>query len=157
MNIIFKKILFATISALLVFTFVIVIAYYTLIYKKINMINVVIQPAVKSVLYSIYESKITGEYWENEMLSQYNTKISNLDVSDRLEYYLAMIIYGDLDTSRAILFVEMVGKDTLALSDYLPTLEYSNKYSNLNESQRQNIIYWSNEMKRLSEVNKVTH
>ena len=127
-------------------------AYYVLIFKKIEIFDREIQPAVKTVLLSIHKNEISGGYWENDMLSQFKYSISQLADAKRFGYYLAMITYTDLDTSRATLFIEMVGDDVISFSEYLSGIEESEIYSNFDESERQSIALWSSEMKMLSSL-----
>lgn len=85
---------------------------------QVEDISPAVKPAVEAVLEEQQWSMITGGYWENEMERQAQS-ISKLPLMERLEFYRNILLYCDLDTSRAVLFVEIVGSDVGALRDDL--------------------------------------
>src|SRR3954471_2260074 len=71
-------------------------------------------PAVEAVLRAQVWTRIFGGYWENEMEDKAGF-VSTLPERDRLAFFRVIILSCELDTSRATLFCELVGKDADSL------------------------------------------
>lgn len=112
----------------------------------------VARPALKAVLDEYLLSKVSGAYWENEMLRQ-EKFVAELSLQDRLNFYREILLACDLETSRALLFSEMVGKDAGALHQDLITLRGSYRYSTLSNVQRKRLLDWLTQTEILAHVN----
>jgi hypothetical protein len=111
-----------------------------------------VRPAVKSVYRAYLLSRITGAYWENEMVLQ-SKHVSGLALNDRLSFYRAILLNCDLDTSRAHSFAEIVSNDAVEfrqnLNDFLKT-----NVSHVSDDQRRTVKAWIEELRILSDSHK---
>src|SRR4029434_5451804 len=73
------------------------------VYAKARAFRSGSRPAVRSVLRVYLRSRITGDYWEHEMLRQ-SRSLAQQPLADRLDFYRALVLHCDLDTSRGLLF-----------------------------------------------------
>jgi hypothetical protein len=108
-----------------------------------------VSPAIRSVYGAYLRSKVTGAYWENEMLVQ-SQYVSKLNIDDRLEFYRAILLNCDLDTSRAFQFAELVGADAHALRKNLEDFRDSNSIAH-SEDTAKVIEGWIEELKILED------
>lgn len=106
-------------------------------------------PAVRAVLRTCFWSKLSGGYWENEMLGQSQT-IARLHLRERVDFYREIVIHCDLDTSRAFLFVEMVGDDDRSLYRDLENFRRSERFYTLDTEQRERVEGWIIELRELT-------
>ena len=83
-------------------------------------------------------SRITGDYWEDEMLKQARL-ITNCSTKDRIAFFRSIVLLCDLDTSRAVLFLEILGRDAEALRQNLIELRNSSEFRRLSGRQRQEV------------------
>lgn len=101
-----------------------------------------VKTPVKAVVKSYYLSRITGGYWENEFELQAD-RISNFSQNERIDFYKYIILATcDIDTSKAIVFVDKLGKDAKALRFELMSLKASDDFNNLTSAQQEEVIDW---------------
>ena len=72
--------------------------------------------------------------------------ISPKPLAERLNFYRAVILHCDLDTSRALLFVETVGDDPAALGENLRELRASSEFGKLSQVAQRNVEKWITQM-----------
>ena len=143
----FVKISFVILFILLVF--VCCYKLFWLIYLNEDPPN--IRSSLKSFTKAYYLSKLTGGYWEDEMMVQAE-KIANLPQYDRVAFYRnIMLITCDLDTSRSIIFIEELGNDASALRADLISLKNSGKFNNLSKKQQRVVLDWIEELELVVE------
>src|SRR5262245_45410777 len=70
--------------------------------------------AASKVLLAYHWSRLSGGYWENEFVAQ-SRAVAKRPMHERIEFYEAVLIDCDLDTSRATIFFEEVGDDAQPL------------------------------------------
>lgn len=97
----------------------------------------VVMPVSKVIL-AYKWSKLSGSYWENEFAAQ-SRSLADHPVSERVEFYAAVLIDCDFDTSRALVFDEEIKKDAAPLHAYLIQLTKTPVYSGL-PSRKQAVI-----------------
>lgn len=112
------------------------------------------KPAVRSVLRAYLWSKFSGSYWENEMLVQSGT-VAKLPLGERMDFYKEIVIHCDLDTSRALLFVEMVGNDDRSLYLDLEKFKASARFTDLGAEQRERVEDWIIELRDISKAGEI--
>lgn len=100
-----------------------------------------VRAEVRAVVDACVRSKWTGAYWENELSAQAAT-VAGRAVEDRLAFHREVLINCDLDTSRALVFVEAVGNDVLLLRHELVALTNSPRYGNLTSQQKERVEAW---------------
>lgn len=110
-------------------------------------------PAARAAAAAVFRaqmrSHLSGAYWENEMLTQ-GKEVAQLPLSARVEFYRALVLNCDLDTSRATLFAEMVGRDVDDARNDLVTFERSAKFQQLEAAQKQAVEDWITEFDVIS-------
>jgi hypothetical protein len=99
-----------------------------------------VEAHVSKVITAEMLGKISGAYWENEMVKQFN-QVSNNPV-DRIEFFKGIVFYCELDTLRATSFVELVGKDAGSLRKALITFEGGPRFQELSTKQREQVGHW---------------
>ncbi|WP_299598319.1 hypothetical protein [uncultured Microbulbifer sp.] len=120
--------------------------FYFLIESKVQRFSESVRPGLRSVLVEIYKSKLFGGYWENQLILQIE-RAKSLAPWNRAEFYGAIIIYSDLDTSRAYLFVTTVGRDSAAIE-----IMSSDKYISsieMEDYERHEFNEWFQEINRV--------
>lgn len=110
-----------------------------------------VRPALQTVLRAYFWSKITGAYWENEMLRQAKS-VAQLPLQERLDFYRETLLNCDLDTSRALLFVEIVGGDAASLHQNLLAFKQGSRYLNLSSHQQKHVEDWLIETQIVSQT-----
>ena len=80
--------------------------------------------------------------------------IAPLSLPDRLAFYKTMILNCDLDTSRAVLFVEVVGDDAEALRQELSNVKGQQTFGKLSEGQRKAVEDWIEEFRIIGQQRK---
>ena len=103
-----------------------------------------IQPSIKAVYISMYCSKLTGKYWENTLLDEYQSIVRQTSLADRLDFYLAILVKSDLDTSKANTFVDIVGSDSSSFGELLRAIESHPLYDSLDIQGINRINIWKN-------------
>ena len=68
--------------------------------------------------------------------------VSVLPVEDRLSFYEGILVNCDLDTSRALVFIEVVGDDTTIMPKYLTERAASSSCGAFSKRQQQKILTW---------------
>lgn len=124
--------------------------------RKSNGITLAVRSATHAVLKAYVWSRISGSYWENEMLRQAKL-IAALTLPERLEFYKTMILNCDLDTSRALLFVEVVGDDAESLRQDLSNVKGQQTFRNLTDGQRKAVEDWIEEFRPSHTAEKATN
>ncbi len=115
--------------------------YFFLISKKLFDVTPEVKESVTAVLEKYYTSRLTGGYWENEMILQAEI-ISKLELNARLDFYRIIILYCNLDTSTAHIFREIVSEDRADLIKYLDKYKKNISYKKLEDTQVKNINDW---------------
>jgi hypothetical protein len=69
--------------------------------------------------------------------------ISTLPERERLDFFRVLILYCDLNDSRATLFSKLVGDDSEALSKELLNFKHRANFKTLPIEQRQNVEVWA--------------
>lgn len=105
-----------------------------------------VQPAIESVARAYLWSKVTGSYWENEMGDQYNN-IKTYSQSNRLEFFMAILLNFKLDTSKSVVFAEIVSSDAQALRQKLIVVSQTREFQKLSKIQKKIVISWITELK----------
>lgn len=118
--------------------------------RKTENVSSAARPAFEHVLKAYLVGKITGGYWDDEILQQ-SKVISKLDLSDRLDFYRELLLVCELDMSNAVLFADAVGDDILPLQNSLLGLKASERYRNLSLEEREKIDNWLIEIRNISE------
>lgn len=121
------------------------ILFQTLIAGKIGAVSPAARPAIEAVMTAQLLSKISGSYWENEMIKQ-STTVARLSLQERLDYFRTILLQSDLDTSRALVFVEAVGSDAEALHAHLISFKDGPLYGQLSPEQRHVVESWIREL-----------
>ena len=107
------------------------------------------RPALQSVLRTYFLSKVTGDYWENELLRQAKN-VAKLPLKERLDFYRIVILQCGLDSYRVLLFIEIVGVDAAPLHQHLLAFKQSAQYRYLSSSQQKALDDWLIETKVIS-------
>ena len=108
---------------------------------KTNSVRPAVRAAVEAVLKAQLKGRITGSYWENEMEDQARL-VSRLPERDRLDFYLAIMLYCDLNDSRATLFCELAANDAEALRQDLLHFMNTANFQTLTARQHENVENW---------------
>lgn len=137
-----RKFIFGLIAVLAILIVSYFSSYHFMVTKKLDLVSPTARPSVDEVLKAYYWSKLTGDYWENNMLAQ-TKSVAEMKLQDRLEFYRSMILYCDLDTSRAVLFEEMVGDDKQALKEHLKNYSQNQNYEKLTQVEQKKLAEWS--------------
>jgi hypothetical protein len=110
-----------------------------------------VKPALKTVLQAYHLSRITGDYWEDEIHRQ-SRKIAALPQSERVVFFRGILLTAcDLRDSRGIAFVEALGDDAAELRANLIRLNHSPPFSRLSKRQQQETIAWIDELEIVSQ------
>lgn len=105
------------------------------------------------VLNSYYLSRVTGDYWEDSLIKQYNN-IKELPSRIRIVFFQKILITTcDIDTSRALIFVELLGKDASELRRSLIKLKSTHDFSLLNNLQKKIVIDWIEDLNIVESLN----
>lgn len=110
--------------------------------------------AVSKVLRAYQWGRVSGEYWEGEFVRQ-SLALKARPLQERLEFYEAILIDCDLDTSRATIFVEEVGRDAQPLMEALKQLSRDPKFSNFSQSRKAAVISWIEELDIIVKTQKI--
>ena len=114
-----------------------------------------VRPATEAVLRAQLWSRISGSYWENEMEARARF-VSTLPERDRLDFFRVILLSCDLDTSRATLFSELVGKDAESLRHDLRNLKDSAEFGRLSSMQQKEVLAWIDELKVVAELHSAS-
>lgn len=106
-----------------------------------------VQQSIKATYIAMLSSDFSGGYWESKMLDEYKYSVKNKPIAERLDYFLAILIREDLDTSRATLFVNMVGEDSRDFGILLRNIKFHPVYNSLNAKSIERIELWKNNFK----------
>jgi hypothetical protein len=145
-----RKIIYVSLAAIMGFSVMLYFMYSMLISSKLVFTSVTVRPYFKPVLIEQYKSYFFGSYWENEMVYQAEL-VAKLPLRERLEFYKSIVIYCDLDTSRALIFVELVYKDAKALSDKLLKFRRDKQFESLSEDNKDRVAMWADELARIAD------
>lgn len=99
------------------------------------------QSAIRSILFKYNLSKITGDYWEDEMLVQWQY-VSKMPVATRVDFLREIILNCEMESTKAMTFSEIALNDAAPLKSNLLMLISSKKYIELSKMQRQAIESW---------------
>ena len=109
--------------------------------------------SVSSVLRAYWISKITGEYWENEVDTQ-SRVMSKQPQKDRIIFFQGVLLNCPMETSRALTFVENVDGDAEALRESLVSFRETKGFEQLTRRQKANIQSWLDELPIVIELEK---
>lgn len=118
-------------------------------------ISPTVRPAAEAVLRAQLWSRISGSYWENEMEDRAQS-VSTLPERDRLDFYRVILLTCKLDTSRATLFSQLVGKDAESLRRDLRSLKDSAEFGRLSATQQKEVVAWIDELKVVAELHSAS-
>jgi hypothetical protein len=121
--------------------------------RKFEGVSPAARPAVEAVFRARCWSKLSGSYWENEMIRQANA-IAGLGSQERADFYRWIILNCDLDTSRATLFVEAVGDDAELLCQDLARFRTSPQFHGVAIDQRNAVEKWADEFRIIVDFRK---
>lgn len=119
--------------------------------RKTAGISPAVRPAAEAVLRAQLWSRISGGYWENEMEDRARF-VSTLPERDRLDFFRVILLSCDLDTSRATLFSQLVGKDAESLRHDLRSLKDSAEFGRLSATQQKEVVAWIDELMVVAEL-----
>ena len=117
--------------------------------RKSENVNTVARPAFETLLRAYLRAKITGEYWDDEILRQ-SKIVSKFPLTARVDFYRELILVCDLDMSNAKIFVEIVGEDMQPLQKDLQNMKASQRYQNASNDERKKIDDWLVEIQNLA-------
>jgi hypothetical protein len=123
----------------------VVVSFRLWIHRNSDAASATVRPAVEAVLSACLLSRVSGSYWESEMLTQ-SKLITNLPLQARLDFYRETLLHCKLDTSRALVFLEVVGKDVEPLHHSLLALRVSPRFKELSAGQRKDVDAWIDEL-----------
>ena len=113
-----------------------------------------VKPSVKNVLAAYYKSRVTGDYWENELEVQAK-QISSLPQSDRVIFFRNVLVKTcDLDTSRSIVFIKCLGDDAEALLNDLKKFNKDEGFHELSTKQKDEVEKWIEELQIITNIKK---
>jgi hypothetical protein len=105
-----------------------------------------VRPALKEVLKAYYLSRITGDYWADEMNTQ-TRHIAGLPQTDRAAFFREIILnIPELQDSGITVYLYDLGDDAEALHAELVRLKNSDEFRKLSERQQQKVITWIGEL-----------
>lgn len=113
--------------------------------SQFNLVDSSVKSALNAVLRARMLSKVTGDYWENEMEKQ-NHILSKHPQADRVMYFRGVILNCELEAASAITFVEAVGNDAKVLREDLIALQNTTKYGLLSVRQKDYVRQWIDEL-----------
>ena len=116
--------------------------------RQLSGVSPSVRPELESVLRAQFRNKIDGScYWENQMESSAE-RISRLPERERLEFYRAIILTGELYGASALTFHEfVVGDDADSLRNHLRLLIDSAEFRQLSGTQQEEITLWAELLK----------
>ena len=117
--------------------------------RQLLLVSEKARPFVSRVIYAYHISQITGGYWENEMVAQYNA-VKRLPQSDRLSFFKGMVLNCPLDTCRAMTFYDQLGDDASALHVDLVRLRDGKMFTRLTNRQQQEVTAWIVELETIA-------
>jgi len=123
--------------------------------RKTAGISPVVRPATEAVLRAQLWSRISGSYWENEMEDRARF-VSTLPERERLDFFRVILLSCELDTSRATLFSQLVGKDAESLRRDLRSLKDGAEFEHLSPTQRKEVAAWIDELKVVAELHNAS-
>ena len=131
------------------------VLFRTWLGRRTEGISPTVRPAAEAVLRAHLWSRISGSYWENEMEDRARF-VSTLPERDRLDFFRVILLSCDLDTSRATLFSQLVGKDAESLRRDLRSLKDAAEFDRLSPTQRKEVVIWINELKVVAELHNAS-
>ena len=116
--------------------------------SQVSEVSPSVRPELESVLRAQWRNKIDGSYyWQNQMESSAD-RISRLPERERLEFYRAIILTGELYGDSALTFHEfVVGDDTDLLRNHLCLLIDSAEFRRFSGKQQEDITLWAELLK----------
>jgi hypothetical protein len=129
--------------------------YKTWLGRRTTGMSATVRPSVEAVLRAQLWSRVSGGYWENEMEAK-ALFVSTLPERDRLDFFRAILLTCELDTSRATLFSELVGKDAESLRRDLRGLKDSAEFGRLSAKQQKEVVAWIDELKVVAELHSAS-
>lgn len=129
--------------------------FKTLLGRRTAGISPTVRLAVEAVLRAQLWSRISGAYWENEMEDRARF-VATLPERDRLDFFRVILLSCDLDTSRATIFSQLVGKDAESLRRDLRSLKDSAEFIRLSATQQKEVVAWIDELKVVAELHSVS-
>lgn len=118
--------------------------------QKIRWVDMKVRSAVRGVVIAQMKSRITGEYWENEMVDQFNM-ISNCGALHRIEFLKGVILTCPVEDSRATVFSGLVGKEPVLLKQSLIEFKKTSRFRELPASQCEEVDSWIGKLEILAE------
>ncbi|MDK2125927.1 hypothetical protein [Parachitinimonas caeni] len=117
-------------------------------------------PAVQAVAREILTEDFLGKFgtapatWLDIFIER-RQEIKSWSQADKIVFYTILLIHLDLDTETAYIFAETVGKDSLALHRHLNRIIHDEKFKDLSDRKRNNIMYWSSKFAQINELGDV--
>ena len=131
-------VLAVVISAILVGTIVVMKRFELLVDESA-------QEPVRTVIKAERWSKITGDYWEDTMETEYS-RVSN-DLATRVEFLKGIVIYTELKPAPAMLtFIELAKSDPGELRESLVHFRSSAKFQRLTKTEKERVNFWIPEL-----------
>jgi hypothetical protein len=115
------------------------------IYRGSESASSAVRPAVRAVLSACLWSRLSGGYWESEMLRQ-SKLTANLPLQARLDFYREILLHCKVEASRGLLFLEVIGNDVEPMHQGLLTLRESSRFKDLSADQRKDVDAWADEL-----------
>ena len=75
---------------------------------------------------------------------------------DRLDFFRVIILSCELDTSRATLFSELVGKDAESLRRHLRAFKDNAEFVRLSATQQKEVVAWIDELKVIDKLHSAS-
>lgn len=95
-------------------------------------------------------SKITGDYWENTMETEYS-RVSN-DLATRVEFLKGIVIYTELKPAPAMLtFIELAKRDAGELRESLVRFRTSANFKRVTKTEKERVNYWIPELQSIED------
>ncbi len=105
-----------------------------------------IKPFLRPVIVTYDSTLFFGGYWENRMTEEM-VRISDLDAKHRAEFYAALILTMNLDSSSSYTFIQDVIKDDEGLNYLISNYTHLESFSRSSSSDRELIKYWVSMLK----------
>jgi len=103
------------------------------------------QGSVRATIKAERWSKITGDYWENTMETEYSRVSNNL--AARVEFLKGIVIYTKLEPPSAMLtFIELAKRDAGELREALVRLRTNANFRSLTKTEKGRVNFWIPEL-----------
>ncbi|ABI81777.1 hypothetical protein Pcar_3156 [Syntrophotalea carbinolica DSM 2380] len=100
---------------------------------------------IQKVLTAKFLSEFSGGYWENVLVDR-GKAIKRLPLEDRLYFYRLVLLNCYLDTSSALMFIEIIGNDALQFKIHLIKFQEDPTFMKLSQREQELVISWIREM-----------